>query len=87
MSGPTSTRPLALSLYRRLLRSASLLPTANRRGYVRAKTRAEFRDHREVGDPDKISFLIMLGETNLDDIKAQAGHLKEISRKGGYHEV
>jgi len=63
------------------------MPTKNRRGFVRKKTMVEFRENINEMDHEKVKFLLSLGETNLDDVISQAGHLGDISKREGYHKV
>ena len=56
----TASRSKALSLYRKLLRSAMKMPTPNRQNYVIKKTREEYRANKGITDPKEIDFLIRL---------------------------
>ena len=47
----------------------------------------EFRENINEMDHEKVKFLLSLGETNLDDVISQAGHLGDISKREGYHKV
>lgn len=71
----------ALALYRSILRAARLLPTEHRRMHVCRKARKEFEESREVSQ-ERRSFLLALGETQLDNIEAQAKHLQELVATG-----
>jgi Complex 1 protein (LYR family). len=77
-SGTLSTRSRALSLYRKLLRSAMKMPTPNRQNYVIRKTREEYRANKSISDPEQIEFLIRLADTNLDTVLVQAEHLTKL---------
>eukprot|EP00741_Cyanophora_paradoxa_P010014 tig00000157_g9700.t1 len=70
----------ALSLYRAILRAAKGMPTDNRVGFIRAKTRHEYDKARGETDPEKIDFLLRLGWTQLDSIQVQAQHLTELAQ-------
>ena len=78
MSAASATRTRALSLYRKLLRSAMNMPTPNRQNYIISKTRQEYRTNTSVSDPDEIEFLIRLADTNLDTVLVQAEHLTKL---------
>lgn len=80
-----SGRPEALSLFRRLFRAARGLPTENRVLYVRAKVRREFEAHRDERNHEKIAFLVSLGETQLDQVRAHAEHLTKVFSDPGVH--
>ena len=86
---PTSStvderRERALSLYRRLLRGAQRMPTPNRQNYVLRKTRAEFRKHASLTDPEEIEFQLRLADTNLDTVLVQAEHLSRLFSDPNY---
>ena len=83
--GLMSGRPEALSLFRRLFRAARGLPTENRVLYVRAKVRREFEAHRDERNHEKIAFLVSLGETQLDQVRAHAEHLTKVFSDPGVH--
>lgn len=74
----TASRSKALSLYRKLLRSAMKMPTPNRQNYVIKKTREEYRANKGITDPKEIDFLIRLADTNLDTVLVQAEHLTKL---------
>ena len=79
------SRPQAFSLYRRLLRAASAMPTSNRTGYVRSRTQTDFRANLEETDPTKIKELLLMGEIHLDSVDTQATHLTKQFAMPGYH--
>ena len=81
------TRGMVLSLYRRLLRVSRGMPTRNRREYVVRKTQIEFRDHRSETDPERIQFLITLGETQLETAEIQQKHLNDLYQDNAVHFV
>ena len=78
MSPQAATRTKALSLYRKLIRSAAKMPTPNRQNYVINKTRDEYRANKNITDPAEIEFLIRLADTNLDTVLVQAEHLTKL---------
>ena len=57
----------------------------NRTGYVRAKVRREYDTHRLEADPEKVTFLLRLAETQLDQVRGQARHLAEVFSDPGVH--
>jgi succinate dehydrogenase assembly factor 1 len=73
-----SDRAKVLSLFRKLYRAARSLPTSNRVGFVRAKVRAEYETHRGESDAARIAALRLYGETQLDNVLAQASHLTSV---------
>ena len=75
---PEANRRRALSLYRRLLRSAERMPTPNRQNYVKRKTQEEYRKHKALTDPQEIEFQLRLADTNLDTVMVQAEHLSRL---------
>jgi hypothetical protein len=72
MSAPTT--PLAL--YRAILRAAGRMPTKNRRHYIWKKARSEFDAAKREADPARIQFLMDYGLISLENINAQANHLR-----------
>jgi succinate dehydrogenase assembly factor 1 len=72
---PVGMRAEALSLFRSLWRASRLMPTTARKDFVRAMTRSEFELNRLETDVEKLSFLLKVGETQLDNVTAQAEHL------------
>ena len=83
MSTP-ATRSKALSLYRKLLRAATRMPTPNRQNFVIRKTRAEFKASMTITDPDAINEAIRLADTNLDTVLVQAEHLTKLMKDPNY---
>ena len=75
---PEANRRRALSLYRRLLRSAERMPTPNRQNYIKRKTQEEYRKHKTLSDPQEIEFQLRLADTNLDTVMVQAEHLSRL---------
>ena len=73
-----ASRTRALSLYRKLLKSATKMPTPNRQNYIVKKTREEYRANKSISDPEQIEFLIRLADTNLDTVLVQADHLTNL---------
>ena len=69
------TRVRALQLYRSLLRVGRRMPTKNRREFIFERTREGFRDNVDERDPDRVDFLLRLGETQLETAEHQAAHL------------
>ena len=49
---------------------------------MRAKVRREYDTHRLEADPEKVTFLLRLAETQLDQVRGQARHLKVFSDPG-----
>ena len=47
-------------------------------GFVRAKVRAEYETHRGESDAARIAALRLYGETQLDNVLAQASHLTSV---------
>ena len=78
-------RAEALSLFRQLHRAAGLMPTSNRAAFVRAKVRHEYEAHRGDLEPDRVRFLLRVGETQLDNIKSQARHLSALFADPNLH--
>ncbi len=70
-----AARTRALSLYRKLLKSATKMPTPNRQNYIIKKTREEYRANKSISDTEQVEFLIRLADTNLDTVLVQAEHL------------
>lgn len=64
-----------LKLYRGILRGARRMPTKNRRQYIEAKARAEFKAGATETRPERIAFHIALAETSLETVRTQAEHL------------
>lgn len=77
MSG-AATRARVLSLYRSILREARRMPTTNRRKFIEAKARHEFRQGATETDAERIQFLVMHADVSLDTVIAQADHLSEV---------
>ena len=75
----------AASLFRRLLRAARGMPTANRAAFVARKVRDGFEANRRETDPERVAFLVALGETHLDQIRAQVEHLTAVFADPGVH--
>ena len=82
---PTQSQRLrALSLYRRLLRASSQMPTPNRQNYVASKTRSEYRKNLKLEEEEEIEFCLRLADTNLDTVMVQAEHLTRLFRDPEY---
>ena len=65
-----------LSFYRSILRAARALPSTNRRAFVRRRARDEFEAGRSaVGD--QVDLLLRYADISVDNIEAQALHLRE----------
>ena len=64
---------------------AGKMPTQNRTEFVRRKLRTDYEVHRTEQDQEKIQELLMLGETQLDNVLAQAVHLTECFQMKGMH--
>ena len=52
---------------------------------MRAKVRREYETHRLEADPEKVTFLLRLAETQLDQVRGQARHLAEVFSDPGVH--
>lgn len=76
------SRQLSLSLFRRILREARLMPTANRRVFVRERARAAWRDAQHENDPEKLAFHLQLGETQLENVTVQRLLLTKLAEEG-----
>ncbi|XP_013115591.1 protein bcn92 [Stomoxys calcitrans] len=72
-----STRRLAKTLYRKLLREAEKLPSYNFRMYAGRKIRETFRENKTINDFDKIDAQIEVARQSLEMLRRQAiiGHL------------
>ena len=57
----------------------------NRTSYVRAKVRHEYDAHALEADPTKVTFLLRLAETQLDQVREQASHLAKVFSDPGVH--
>ncbi|KAG2773756.1 hypothetical protein JG687_00013123 [Phytophthora cactorum] len=79
------TRAEALRLYRAIYRAAGEMPTRDRINYVRRRLRHEYDQAREETNPERISFLLRLAETQLDTVEVQAQHLKSTFSSPDYH--
>jgi hypothetical protein len=77
-----SQRAAALGLLRALLREAKRMPTGNRRRFVRDRALAGFRDARAEADPERLTFLMRLADTQLDNVRVQVGVLNELAASG-----
>jgi hypothetical protein len=78
-------RSRALSLYRRLLRASSQMPTPNRRNYIANKTRKEYKRNKGMTDVEEIEFCLRLADTNLDTVMVQAEHLSRLFNDPEYN--
>lgn len=81
MSSSQTSRQQVLSLYRQLLRTARDIPSYNHRGLALQKTRTAFRSASTLTNPQDIQFSLSLGETQLDNLRAQQSHMKETLNK------
>ncbi|KAL3768233.1 hypothetical protein ACHAWO_006255 [Cyclotella atomus] len=81
----STQRPRALSLYRRLLRASSQMPTPNRRNYIANKTRKEYKRNKGITDVEEIEFCLRLADTNLDTVMVQAEHLTRLFNDPEYN--
>lgn len=52
------------------------MPTLNRRRFVEHKARAEFKANAGVTNAEHREFLVKLAEISLDNVRAQAEHLR-----------
>jgi len=66
----------ALSLYRAILRAARELPSANRRAFVRRKARDEYAAARDATGA-RLELALAFAEISVDNVAAQAAHLRE----------
>ncbi|KAG6591084.1 Complex 1 LYR protein [Phytophthora cinnamomi] len=78
-------RAEALRLYRAIYRAAGKMPTRDRTKYVRRRLRHEFDETREETNPERISFLLRLAETQLETVEVQAQHLSSTFSSPDYH--
>lgn len=70
------SKPVVLGLYRKLLKTANLLPFSSQRNFVLQKARREFRLPR--ADHDALVLSVRLAHTHIDDIAAQAESRKKL---------
>ncbi|CAI5700587.1 unnamed protein product [Peronospora effusa] len=80
-----STRLEALRLYRAIYRMAGKLPTRDRINYVRRRLRHEYDEARQETDPERVTFLLRVAETQLETVQVQAEHLRSIFARPDYH--
>ena len=71
-----------MSLFRRLIREARLMPTPNRRVFVIRKCRSELERHAKETDAGKLGELMQLMEIQVDNVKSQAQHLRDLDKRG-----
>ncbi|KAK7203565.1 complex 1 protein [Myxozyma melibiosi] len=67
----TSTRAVAFSLYRSLLRTSRQFTAYNFREYALRRTRDGFRDHKAESDPRAIEDFLTKAEKELSMLKRQ----------------
>jgi predicted PhzF superfamily epimerase YddE/YHI9 len=84
MAATAATRAKALSLYRKLMKGAMMMPTPNRQNFVIRKTRTEFKANVNLTDPEAINHCIRLADTNLDTVMVQAEHLTKLMNDPNY---
>ncbi|CAI5741315.1 unnamed protein product [Peronospora farinosa] len=80
-----STHLEALRLYRAIYRMAGKLPTRDRINYVRRRLRHEYDEARQETDPERVTFLLRVAETQLETVQVQAEHLRSIFARPDYH--
>eukprot|EP01062_Namystynia_karyoxenos_P059521 TRINITY_DN50970_c0_g1_i1.p1 TRINITY_DN50970_c0_g1~~TRINITY_DN50970_c0_g1_i1.p1 ORF type:complete len:197 (+),score=36.79 TRINITY_DN50970_c0_g1_i1:96-686(+) len=73
--GPNPFRPEIRELYRRLLRIANMMPTKNRREFMMAKVRQDFRRDPHLRDEAELSERVALARAQVDSAEVQARHL------------
>ncbi|GLE00867.1 hypothetical protein PINS_up009664 [Pythium insidiosum] len=77
----------ALRLYRAIYRAAAKMPSRDRRDYVRRRLRFEYEQNRHEANPERISFLLRLADTQLDTVEMQAEHLTRTFSHPDYHHI
>lgn len=58
------------------------MPTHHRRLFIEQRARAAFREARHEPDPERISFLISLAETQLENVMVQRILLNKLKEEG-----
>jgi hypothetical protein len=74
--GDAAHRSRVLTLFREFLRAGKSMPTPFRREYIRARARRDFREQK-LAPVDQRDFLVSLGDTLLDQARAQAEVLRK----------
>ncbi|POM63664.1 Hypothetical protein PHPALM_20902 [Phytophthora palmivora] len=67
------------------MQAAGKMPTRDRANYVRRRLRREYDEAREETNPERISFLLRLAETQLETVEVQAQHLTSTFSSPDYH--
>ncbi|ETV86051.1 hypothetical protein H257_02538 [Aphanomyces astaci] len=80
-----STRQQALSFYRKIYRTAGLMPTKDRTEFVRRRLRGEYDQYRHETNPARIEFLIKVADTQLDTLEIQVAHFSRVFSSPSYH--
>ncbi|ETW07806.1 hypothetical protein H310_02235 [Aphanomyces invadans] len=76
---------IALSLYRKIYRTAGRMPTKDRTEFVRRRLRSEYDKYRHETDPERIEFLIKVADTQLDTLEIQVEHFDRVFSSPHYH--
>lgn len=66
-----TSRSKALSLYKQLIKESKKFSSYNYRHYALRKTRHEFKENKEISDPQKIQELFKKAQDNLEIIQRQ----------------
>ncbi|OQR81731.1 hypothetical protein THRCLA_23308 [Thraustotheca clavata] len=81
------SRSQALSYYRAIYRAAGDMPSKDRKQFVRQRLRVEYEKYRHEINPERIEFLLKVADTQLDTLKIQVAHFKNILSDPQYHQV
>ncbi|XP_063441603.1 LYR motif-containing protein 4-like [Mytilus trossulus] len=65
------SRSKALALYKQILQESKKFTSYNYRNYAIRKTREEFRQNKEVTDPQKLKDLFKKAKDNLEIVQRQ----------------
>ncbi|XP_076113182.1 LYR motif-containing protein 4-like isoform X1 [Mytilus galloprovincialis] len=65
------SRSKALALYKQILQESKKFTSYNYRNYAIRKTRDEFRQNKEVTDPQKLKDLFKKAKDNLEIVQRQ----------------
>lgn len=77
----SATRSQVLSMYRQLLQAAKRMPSTNRRQFLFARIRSDFKQQRGEQDPEKVQFQLQFAEISLENINAQAQSLNQLFKR------
>ncbi|OQR92994.1 hypothetical protein ACHHYP_03041 [Achlya hypogyna] len=81
------TRSQAISFYRSIYRAAGLLPSKDRTQFVRRRLRSEYEKYLHETNPERISFLLQVADTQLDTLLVQVEHYNQVFSDPSYHQV